>query len=239
MKFFLPFRSPRLLLFFVAAVVLSSCAPAPGGAPSAALREQLQEIKQQQKIQAEQLQLIQQHLSYIEKNLGIDPIVLSVPGAPVTPGIAGPETSYAPSPTAQLPQEPDTRAYVAAFSHLAGARYAAAESGFQNFLHDYANHRHAPNARYWLASAQYSQGKNDLAAANYRQIIADPHAQAKAPEAMLQLARLYRHQGFAAEAERLFEQLHSSYPDSPQAQQLKRSNASSPNDDAILRQRGN
>lgn len=236
MKSLLSFRPARLLLPFVAAVALSSCAPPPGGTPSVALREQLQEIRQQQKIQAEQMQLLQQHLSYIEKNLGIDPVTLKLPSLPVTPEAVAPE---APLPSPAIRQTPDASAYVAAFSHLASARYAAAESGFENFLRDYTDHRQAPNARYWLANAQYSQGKNELAAANFRQIIDDPRAQSKAPEALLQLARLYRQQGVITEAERLLDQLRNSYPDSPQAQQLKRSDTSSPNNDTILRQRGN
>lgn len=210
----LPLILSSLLLLFLTAV-LSSCAPTPGGAPSPALREQLQQLKTQQQQHDEQLRIMQQQLSQIEKALGIEPTVESTVPAHFPEGTV-PQPSYTQRPEFQTPE---TTAYLTAFNHLAGARYAAAEAGFASFLNQYPNHQQAPDARFRLADAQISQGKYDLAASHLRQIITDPNAQSRTPAAMLQLVQLYRQQGRTAESQAMLQQLRERYPTSPEAQE--------------------
>ncbi len=114
--------------------------------------------------------------------------------------------------------------YLAAFSNLAAGRLPAAESGFQGFLREFPDHQYSPNARYWLANAQLSQGKTNLAVTNLQQIIVNPNAQAKVPAALMQLAQIYRQEGQPIQADNVLEQLRNRYPESPEAQQFYRSN---------------
>lgn len=220
----------RLAALFAAMLLSSSCAPAPSLAPSVALREQLQEIKQQQQDQAAQLQQLTGQLALLQQALGIDTRdgQLADPFAAVDMAARPPvdERSAAPPPTLDLQLGPEASAYLAAFSGLASGQPDLAEAGFERFLVTYPDHRHSPNARYWLARAQAGQGKTELAVTNLKRIITDPAAQAKAPAALLLLAQLYRQQGLTQQAADVVEQLRTSYPDSPEAQQLNRSNGS-------------
>ena len=213
MKYPLLFLTTKTLLFWGLVFLLSSCAPAPGLAPSGALKTQLDEIKQQQRQQADQLQQLQQKLTQLQEQ---QPTIL--PGPPAESG----------NPLANN-QEVVTIAasassYLAAFSNLAAGHFPAAEAGFKEFLQQFPNHKYSPNARYWLANAQLSQGKKNQAITNLQLITANPNAQAKAPAALMQLAQIYRQEGQTIEAENILEQLRNRYPESPEAQQLYRSN---------------
>jgi TolA-binding protein len=219
----------RLAALFAVMLLSSSCAPAPGLAPSVALREQLQDIKQQQQDQAAQLQQVTRQLALLQQALGIDTRdgQLADPFAEVDVAARPPaeERSAAP-PAVDLQLGPEVNDYLAAFAGLASGQPDLAEAGFERFLVAYPDHRHSPNARYWLARAQAGQGKTELAVTNLKRIITDPAAQAKAPAALFQLAQLYRQQGLTQQAADVVEQLRTSYPDSLEVQQLNRSNGS-------------
>jgi len=219
----------RCCMIFGAILLLSSCAPAPGIRPSGALKEQLNTIKQQQQNQAMQLQQLQQQLSQLQQQLSggkVLPPTTQQYGE--TANTAGPIVT--PPPSNQLTGNQNAvhiaasaSSYLEAFSNLAAGNAAAAEVGFQNFLSDFPDHQYAPNARYWLANAQLSQGKTDLAITNLNQIVSDPKAQAKAPAALMQLAQIYRQEGLSIQADNVLEQLRNLYPDSLEAQQFYRS----------------
>ncbi len=226
---------------------LSSCAPTPAVAPSAALKEELQQIRQQQQDQAEQLQLLTRQMTLFQQAMGIekikptatDPLEALIFELPESPEDESTEKSFTPSETPQIVLAPEVSSYLAAFSHLAGGRAEAAEGEFQRFLTEFPDHQHAPNARYWLAQAQVTLNKTDPATSNLRRIIIDPQAQFKAPAAMRQLAIIYRQQGFNRQADDIVEQLRISYPDSPEAQQLFRDDTSQRNSDPSSQRRGN
>lgn len=214
-------------------LLLSSCAPTPGLAPSGALKEQLYAIKQQQQEQTLQLQQLQQQLSQLQQRLAIDQTTSTAPQdnqetlEPLEP--LAYQTLALPKIRNQLPLNQEVvniaasaSSYLAAFSSLAGGRMLSAEAGFEQFIRDFPAHQYSPNARYWLASAQWSQGKINPAIANLRQIIIDPNAQTKAPAALTQLAQIYRQQGLLIQADNILEQLRNHYPESPEAQQIYR-----------------
>lgn len=215
-------------------VLVSACAPPTTGlAPSPALRQQLDDIRQQQQVQARQLQQLQQQLAQFQQQRdGLAPVDMQPPAGDShktdTESLAevpqAPESFQIPADTAVEIQTVAASAstYLAAFSDLASGRWAVAEAGFQTFLNNFGDHQYAPNARYWLASAQLSQGKTEAAMANLRQIVVDPRGRAKAPAALLQLERLYRRQGQALQADEIAEQIRSRFPDSPEAQQIYR-----------------
>lgn len=235
MKHPLIFFTSKVLLFLGFVLLLSSCAPAPSLAPSGALKTQLNEIKQQQQQQAEQLQQLQQQLTRLQQQLGTEDILVTN-----NQNVLVAEDQQEPLKAPLMPQPEGTNqfalnqevvtvaasasSYLAAFSNLAAGHFPVAEAGFQEFLQEFPNHQYSPNARYWLANAQLSQGKRNQAITNLQLIIANPNGQAKAPAAYTQLAQIYHQEGQTIEAENILEQLRNRYPDSPEAQQLYRSN---------------
>jgi len=244
---FIRFSLFRLLLSSAALIalvsLLSSCAPAPAVAPSVALSEQLQQIRQQQQEQSEQLQLLNRQMILLQQVMGIEEMKLDELD-PVEALIfsATPPTDTPALPPRTVPQielDPAVSAYLDAFSQLASGRPDSAERGFDFFLREFPDHQHSANARYWLALAQSTQGKNDQATITLRQIISDPRAEFKAPAALMQLAAIYRRQGLNIQADNIVEQLRTSYPDSPEAQLLIRNDASQTDSDLNSRQRGN
>lgn len=205
-------------------LLLSSCAPTQGLAPSGALKAQLHEIKQQQQEQATQLQQLQQQLGQLQQQLtGENTISTQIQSNLETPEQLPPPSQLSPNQEA-VSIAASASSYLAAFSSLAAAQMASAETGFQEFLRDFPAHQYSPNARYWLANAQLSQGKTNLAIDNLRQIVVDPNAQAKAPAALAQLAQIYRQQGLPIQADNVLEQLRNRFPESPEAQQFYRGN---------------
>ncbi|WP_321365725.1 tol-pal system protein YbgF [uncultured Desulfuromusa sp.] len=235
MKCSLSFLTLKVLLFMGLILFLSSCAPAPGLAPSGALKVQLNEIKQQQQVQADQLQQLEQKLTQLQEQLTAQNIIpvedqnnLYIPEPLKQPAasIGAPAETTSPFVESQevATVAASASSYLAAFSDLASGRWPAAEAGFQNFLQNFPNHQYSPNARYWLANAQISQGKMNQAITNLQLIIANPAAQAKAPAALMQLAQIYRREGQPIQADNILEQLRNRYPESPEAQQLYRSN---------------
>ena len=223
--------------------LLSSCAPTPTGAPSVALSEQLQQIRQQQQQQSEQLQLLTRQLVLLQQVMGIEEMQLSETDPVEALIFAATPPAHAPVPMPRtappIELNPAVRGYLDAFSHLASGRPDSAERGFEQFLREFPDHQHSANARYWLAQAQSTLGKNELATTTLRQIITDPRSQFKAPAALMQLAAIYRQQGLNHQADNIVEQLRTNYPNSPEAQLLIRNDASQTDSDLTSRQRGN
>lgn len=243
MRFWLFIPALQSICLVAALILLSSCAPTPAIAPSAALKDELQQIRQQQQEQSEQLQVLTRQMTLFQKLFGIEEI---------RPAETDPlealifETAKTADEDIHMPREiprielgPEVTSYLAAFSRLAGGRPEAAEGDFERFLREFPDHQHAPSARFWLAHTQTAQGKTDLAVSNLRRIIIDPQAQFKAPAAMMQLAIIYRQQGLNHQADDIVEQLRISYPDSPEAQQLLRDDAAQINSDPPSQRRGN
>ena len=222
-------------------LLLNACAPAPGLNPSPALQQQLDQLRQQQQDQAaelqalrEQLKELQQPLSEPETAAATTPADELSPPEAVPPVVASPSPAEPAAPVASgempLAEFTTTRevadlaasasSYLTAFSSLAAGQWPAAERGFADFLETFPDHRYAPNARYWLATAQLAQDKTEAAMSSLRRIIVDPRGSARAPAALAQLARLYRQQGLQMQAEDVIEQLQRRFPDSPEAQRL-------------------
>lgn len=228
MKTLCSLAAVRLPFICCSLLLLNACVPAQGpGGPSTALKQQFAQMQQQQRQQAEQIQVLQQQLERLMQH----PLesVTSTDTAQWQPPAAAtfnsPESVAMPAAVNQeLSALADSASnYLAAFSNLAAGRYKLAESGFDSFLKQYPNHQYTANARYWLASAQLSQDKLQAASANLRQVVNDINGQAKAPAALVLLAKIYRRQHLNNEAEDILEQLRSRYPESTEAQQFYRS----------------
>jgi len=213
-----PYRLPAIccsLFLFGALPLLSSCTPTATG-PSTALKQQFAQMQQQQEQQAEEINRLQQQ---IEQLLG-QPSG-SLPTSELTPAATTQPVTIPAAISEEISALADSASsYLAAFSNLAVARYPAAENGFANFINEYPEHQYSTNARYWLANAQFSQGKLQQASSNLRQVVIDPNGQERAPAALVLLAKIYQQQQMLSEADEVLEQLRSRYPESSEAQQF-------------------
>jgi len=206
-----------LLLLFAGLFLLNACAPTMSVDPPTALKQQFAQIQQQQTQQAEQIKVLQEQIGQL----------LQQNTVATTPPVNGQqiEQTLAVTIPASMGQElselaDSATSYLEAFSNLAAGRNAIAEAGFSNFLAKYPDHQYSPNARYWLASAQFSQGKLVQARENLLQVSADLNDQQRAPAALAMLVKIYRQQQLPKEAENTLAQLRNRYPDSREVQQF-------------------
>ncbi len=218
------------ILFGAILTVLGGCAQPTSVPPSFALREQLQDIKQQQTAQQQQLQEMQQLLSRLQQQLASGQVLPATSDANqnatlsirqnqefATPA-SSPAIVIPQGGTADMLQVADSAtSYLTAFSSLANGQYHAAETGFSQFLSTYPDHQYAPNARFWLANALAAQDKTSQAVSNLRQLIADPAGQEKAPAALVQLIQLYQKAGLTTQADDAVNQLRDNYANTPEA----------------------
>jgi tol-pal system protein YbgF len=210
-------------------VLLSSCAPATTGLkPATTLKQQLSSLEQQQQQQARQLEQLQQQLAQLQQQWAVKQPAAEGQTELPAPAIEQPEpTEKIPTAVPGAEQAAEVAAsatsYLAAFADLAAGRWQAAELGFAGFISEFAEHQYAPNARYWMAQAQIEQGKFKSALEQLRWLAREPQARAKAPAALLQMAKIYRRHGETAQADNILEQLRNRFPESPEAQQIDRS----------------
>ena len=211
----------KFLLLGGLVILLSSCVQNTPQASSRSANTQLLDLQKQQQRQASMIESLQQQLNKLQKQLEGSKTI-PVQNTPITTSndVA---INYNHEQSEVTEIAASAASYLAAFSHLAAGRAAAAEVGFEAFLTNFQDHEYAPNARYWLAEAQLAQGKTELAQANLQQLATNPKAKHKVPAALLQLAHIYRQQGRSIEADNVLEQLRNHYPESPEAQQLYRS----------------
>jgi len=206
---------------------LAACAQPQTAAPSYALKQQLQELKQQQQEQQKLLGSLQEQLKSLQESLTAQKT--SQPVSSFTPTTANQPVSTANNGIRQ--QEVAAVAasaadYLAAFSELASGHYSVAEDGFNKFLQKYPTHQYAPNARYWLATAQAEQGKRAEAITNLNQIVSASNGEEKAPAALAMMIRLYQQAGLSNQAESALAQLRSRFPQAPETQQFIQNGAS-------------
>ncbi|WP_439813956.1 tol-pal system protein YbgF [Zavarzinia sp. CC-PAN008] len=107
--------------------------------------------------------------------------------------------------------------YNAAMALLRQGDYAAAESGFSDFLSLYPDDGLAPNAQYWLGESHYVRGDYEAAAATFLGSVKQYPSGAKAPDSMLKLGMSLIEMGQAREACAALGEIGSRYPDASTA----------------------
>ncbi|MFH1157797.1 MAG: tol-pal system protein YbgF [Pseudomonadota bacterium] len=83
--------------------------------------------------------------------------------------------------------DPARELYGRSFSSIQSARYEDAETGFRQFLNQYASHPLAANAQYWLGETYYVRGDYKQAAKSFAQGYQDFPKSAKAEDSLLKL----------------------------------------------------
>lgn len=207
-----------LLLFSLCLLLLNACVQATPPGPSTALKQQFAQMQQQQQQQAEQIKELQARLDQL---LQQKPAAVASTPAEQAFNAPAEQVTIPAAIRQELSEVADSASnYLAAFSSLAAGHNELAEAGFRQFLANYPDHQYSPNARYWLASAQFSQGKLRQAAENLQQVAADLNDRQRAPSALAMLIKIYRQQQLPLEADETLEQLRNRYPDSSEAQQF-------------------
>ncbi|MCK4503296.1 MAG: tetratricopeptide repeat protein [Desulfuromonadales bacterium] len=225
-----PFLTNKLTPLLGLVFLLGACVQTTAQVPSRVANTNLQKLQQQQQLHTTQIESLQRQVKQLQQQL-IDKNIISAQNHENSTKLSRPTNTKPAELAINYSYEQNEAAgiaasaasYLAAFSHLAASRPVAAEAGFETFLSNFPNHLYAPNARYWLASAQLSQGHSKRAKANLQQLATNPRAKAKVPAALLLLAQIYRQEGLSIQADNVLEQLRNHYPESQEAQQFYRS----------------
>ena len=119
------------------------------------------------------------------------------------------------------PQAQEQQAYEAALAQMKANNYGAAIQGLQAFLAQYPQSTLAPSAQYWIGNAYFAlrDFKNAIAAQN--RVVATWPDNAKAPDALLNIASSQAELGDVTGSRNTLKTLISKYPTSPAAEQAK------------------
>lgn len=106
----------------------------------------------------------------------------------------------------------EEKSYQTAFNFLVGKQYDKAASGFQKFLASFPNGKYAGNAHYWLGEVYATQGKNELASAEFNTLITKYANNSKAPDAMLKIAIIHDQAGKHDQAKKELQKIVKQFP---------------------------
>lgn len=112
----------------------------------------------------------------------------------------------------------EKRDYDAALAVFRAGDFAAAQTGFANFIKRYPRSTSAPAALFWLGNAQYATRNYKEAITNFRSLLTAAPSHQRAPEAMLSIANCQIELKDSRAARATLESLVKTYPQSEAAQ---------------------
>ena len=115
----------------------------------------------------------------------------------------------------------ESKAYEAALNQFKLGNYPLAISAFQGFLVTYPSSKLAPSAQYWIGNAYFAQRDYKQAIAAQQRVITAWAEDAKAPDALLNIASAQDAMGDRRGAQKTLESLLAKYPQSPAALSAK------------------
>ncbi|HSS69232.1 MAG TPA: tol-pal system protein YbgF [Casimicrobiaceae bacterium] len=192
----------------------------------AALRGQQEvltyELEQAQKRQRDLYLDLDGRLRKLEAAAGGGGAAASPPAADAGatgPGAAGAGLPGAPAraPASATDIGSEQRAYDTALDQFKNGSYAAAITGFQQFVRAYPKSPLAPSAMYWAGNAQYAQRDFRASIATQRQLIATYPDSQKVPDALLNIASCQTELKDNAGARRTLEDVVARFPSSEAA----------------------
>lgn len=154
----------------------------------------------------------------------------STPSAPMAAGSPPPSSSPSatgavPGPTALVsPQSKQLQreAYDRAFNLLKDGRYELAIASFKAYLETYPNADYADNAQYWLGEANYAQRRYDVALQEFNKVLDNYPKSSKRADAMLKMGFSYQELGKTEDAEAVFSNIVTMFPDTTAARLAKK-----------------
>ncbi len=129
--------------------------------------------------------------------------------------------------TAAAPIDPndpvaENRAFEAAYGLFKGGSHENAVTAFQEFLKNYPESVHAPNANYWLGNALFALKDYKGALGVYRGLLKAFPSTPKAPDVLFNIAACQQELEQDAAARKTLKQLVAKYPDSEAAAKAKK-----------------
>jgi tol-pal system protein YbgF len=137
--------------------------------------------------------------------------------------------SAADKPAAETGISPaETKAYEAALNQFKLGNYPSAISAFHGFIVTNPASKLAPSAQYWIGNAHYAQRDFKQAITAQQRVIAQWPDDAKAPDALLNIASSQEASGDRRGERKTLEALVSRYPSSPAAASARQRLAQAP-----------
>lgn len=171
------------------------------------LNTEISQMKGQMEVMAHELEATQkrQRDLYTDldgrlRKLEEVPVAPAAPSAAATPPQqetaaqppATPPAAEVPAPAASAEPQPDTaaetKAYEAAYASYKAGKYSEASSSFKQFLETYPNSKLAPNAYYWMGTAQFSLKDYKAAIATQQKLVKQFPSHDKAADGMYSIA---------------------------------------------------
>lgn len=129
---------------------------------------------------------------------------------------SGSSAPLAPLPAADSTPT-DAQAYQAAFALVRQKSFANALQSFSDFIELYPDSARIPNAYYWIGEVNLAEQNLEPAKAAFQKVVADYSDHRKASDATYKLGIIYHQMGDADNAQKMFLQTRSRYPDSSAA----------------------
>ncbi|MDP2693344.1 MAG: tol-pal system protein YbgF [Gallionella sp.] len=134
------------------------------------------------------------------------------------------QTGSDPSAAPVDPNDPtaENRAFEAAYGLFKGGSHENAVTAFQEFLKNYPESVHAPNANYWLGNAQFMLKDYKNALGTYQGLLKAFPGMPKAAEVLFNIAGCQQELKQGAAAQKTLKQLIAKHPDSEAAGKAKK-----------------
>ncbi|MXW66787.1 MAG: tetratricopeptide repeat protein [Gemmatimonadales bacterium] len=156
-----------------------------------------------------------------QRRLG-SPSPMGFPG----PSDAGPPAAGPPAtesgPAAGSGSDEASQFYALALDMYQRGNLETARDAFREFLAVYGGHEFAPDAQYWVARTYEDAEDPGSALEEYRRLTELYPDSSRAPAALFRRAMIEAGRGNTAVARRLFVQIESGYPNSPEAPEARR-----------------
>lgn len=169
------------------------------------LNAEISQMKGQMEVMAHELEATQKRQRDLYSDLdGRLRKLEETPTAPAAPAAATTPPQQeavaqapAPPPAAEAPAAPaepqpdtaaETKAYEAAYASYKAGKYSEASSSFKQFLETYPNSKLAPNAYYWMGTAQFSLKDYKTAIATQQKLVKQFPSHDKAADGMYSIA---------------------------------------------------
>lgn len=138
------------------------------------------------------------------------------------------EPDFSPSVSAKkAPNHPDNpdaaRAYNEAFAKFESGKYAEAVRMLETFVKSYPNHVYSDNAVFWIGESYYRKRDFGRAAEQFERVGREFPAGNKVPDAILRSASCYLRLNQLLKAQKAFEKIIATYPQSVAAQKARAS----------------
>ncbi|WP_419937981.1 tetratricopeptide repeat protein [Candidatus Palauibacter sp.] len=159
----------------------------------------------------------------IQRRLGTpSPMGFPAPAGEGPPAGGRTVTEANPGPAAASGSEEASQFYELALDMYQRGNLETARDAFRDFLAVYGGNEFAPDAQYWVARTYEDADDPGGALEEYRRLTELYPDSSRAPAALFQRAMIEAGRGNTAVARRLFAQIESGYPNSPEAPEARR-----------------